>query len=125
MPCTLDAAATECDFALTKAELDPHNESPWIYLLGYAKEQVRSGAHGSSDLIARMVQESKRLRETVADTTCAPCDSTRIELLDLAGGEEQREEAAALANQLGTVDDTIRSKFWARRERQLKAGQDS
>ena len=123
VPCTPDAAAQECEYALSKAELDPHNESPWIYLLGYVKEQVRSGADGSSELVARMVQESKRLRNTVADTTCAFCDSTRIELLDMAGGEEERKEAAALANQLGTVDDTIRAKFWARREGQLKAVQ--
>ena len=123
VPCAPDAAAQECDYALTKAEIDPHNESPWIYLLGYIKEQVRSEADGNSDLVARMVQESKRLRETVADTTCACCDSTRIELLDMVGGEEARNEAAALANQLGTVDDTIRAKFWARREGQLKAAQ--
>ena len=123
LPCTPDAAAQECDYALSKAEFDPHNESPWIYLLGYAKEQIRSEADGSSELIIRMIRESKRLRDTVADTTCACCDSTRIELLDMAGGEEERKEAAALANQLGAVDDTIRAKFWARREDQLKAVQ--
>ena len=120
MPCTSEDAAKECDYALSKAAMDPHNESPWIYLLGYVKEQIRSGVDGSDELARRMVQESKRLRDTVADTACPCCDSARIELLDIVGGEEQRKEAAELAHRLGAVDDTIRSKFWARREGQLK-----
>ena len=99
--------------------MDPHNESPWIYLLGYVKEQIRSGVDGSDELARRMVQESERLRDTV-NTACPSCDSARIELLDIVGGEEERKQAAELAHRLGTVDDTIRTKFWARREGQLK-----
>lgn len=119
MPCTSDDAAKECDYALAKAAMDPHNESPWIYLLGYVKEQIRSGVDGSYELARRMVQESERLRDTV-NTACPSCDSARIELLDIAGGEEEWKQAAELAHRLGTLDDTIRTKFWARREGQLK-----
>ena len=143
VPLSPDDALLECKYALSKAELDPHNESPWIYLVGLVKEQVRSktdndvdAAKKKKELVVSMLAEAERIRKDiiVPDVACPNADSARIELLDVLSSligdaedgrdgvkeeEEARAKAAALAHKLGTLDDTIRRKYWARREVQL------
>ena len=140
LPGDAELAREEAAYALSACALDPHNESPWRYLIGIVKEQHRMAARGSSSaaaaaaagqLVRYAIEDGRAARLSLADGggggACPTGDAALVDLLDLAGdgglqgeGGKWWEEAAGLAHSLGTRDDKIRRKYWSMRERTLR-----
>lgn len=136
-PLSLTQAHTEAQYAIDGATLDPYNESPWRYLIGVLREQIKansnsssSNSHGKSEQVVSLLDEfySKSLDlNKVLDTAgrdpngCSNMVAARIDILELKGDRNSRVAAAGLAHGLACEHDTIRQKYWLMREQELTA----
>ena len=144
----LAVAREEVRYALSGAGVDPHNESPWRYLLGVVLEQVRwarregdaEEATARRDLLRDAIARTRDLRRSLEEGTAGedgvppaaavaavPCVSLTSALVDLLealadddDGDGGLAEAEGLCAELARADP-VRRKYWRRRGREAAA----
>lgn len=121
-PLTLDQCRKEADFALDGAKIDPYNESPFRYLIGIIREQTSTN---SIELAAEYYTKVEAMRKVLEDAKrdpegCVNWTSARIDLLEAMSDKQSLKKAVSLAEGMAHQYDTIRTKYWKLRQRQLQ-----
>jgi len=116
----------EAEYALRVAEMDPYNESPWRYLIGVLKEQIKCSRDSTENVIEENEQKIVQVREELGKNTvdpyeCSNLTSAHIDLLEIKSDCDSLLRAADLANGLATKYDIIRTKYWLRREEKFRS----
>eukprot|EP00586_Coscinodiscus_wailesii_P008772 CAMPEP_0172524178 /NCGR_PEP_ID=MMETSP1066-20121228/294051_1 /TAXON_ID=671091 /ORGANISM="Coscinodiscus wailesii, Strain CCMP2513" /LENGTH=222 /DNA_ID=CAMNT_0013307293 /DNA_START=556 /DNA_END=1224 /DNA_ORIENTATION=- len=118
----------EAEYALEGANVDPHNESPWRYLIGLFKEQniMLKKAEGETRLIDEYLAKMEGVKLKLAEKDnnpdgCYNLTSAYIDLLQMKGDCNSLIQAADLAHGLSTLHDQIRAKYWIKREGELRS----
>lgn len=113
----------EADYALSKAQVDPYNESPWRYLIAVLKEHIKSfndDDDKSKKVVALITEfESKVLavKQVLIEANkdpevCPNLTSALIDLLEWKGDKS--------LVRIGQEYDAIREKYWKFRCGQLQ-----
>ena len=97
---TLDTAKKEADYAIQGANLDPYNESPWRYLIGVLKEQIKSSTDDTSkkalldDYDQKICGEAREVIQKAGKDPDACCSlvSARIDILEFKGDAASAEK---------------------------------
>mmetsp|Transcript_31900 Transcript_31900/g.95511 ORF Transcript_31900/g.95511 Transcript_31900/m.95511 type:complete len:213 (-) Transcript_31900:128-766(-) len=130
VPLDADGALSECQYALKAAALDPHNESPWRYLIGLVKEQDKvDGGRVLADLVElcqreivtmknRLEKDNKGMTKPVA---CPNMLAAYADILEMQKSKRSLVEASAIVHCLAVEHDIIRRKYWLMKEKQLQA----
>jgi protein farnesyltransferase/geranylgeranyltransferase type-1 subunit alpha len=96
----LEVAQRECDFSIEQGvTLDPYNESPWRYLIGVLKEQLRLNTDLSPEESSQLMEcyntKVEGLRVALEEEggnpnpdSCTHWTSARIDLLELKGDKD-------------------------------------
>lgn len=116
-PLTLETAKDEADFAIEAgATKDPHNESPWRYLVGILREQQRQQADPT--LMREYEEKTSNLRELVTKDgrdpdSCANLTSARIDLLEMIADKASLEKVRFyLVTRLSPVHRRIFNSYY-------------
>jgi len=130
VPLSLENAIVEIDYSLEAATIDPYNESPWRYLIALLREQ-RNGTkvdvnNNNNDEFGKLLVKCEdkicALKSTMDEiSACACLIAAYIDVLEMKNDSDSFEKAACLAQELGTVHDTIRRRYWLMRQKKLKA----
>jgi len=132
---SLEKAKEEASYALSGAEVDPFNESPWRYLIGVLMEQWRLALRGGdtediakiTDLIREnivQIREMKQFSEEQPPSEDRPSGSNAslsalVDLLEIFTDEKELlTEAEALLGEL-VLEDPVRRKYWRRRQNKI------
>jgi len=132
---SLEDVQKEITYAMQCAEVDPFNESPWRYVIGFLEECKKySGSEGNDvmeaadvkSLINSCEQEITKMRGNLGSTeydvdSCVHLTSAKIDILEMKGDDISLEQAANLAKDLETEHDLIRKKYWKLREKEIRS----
>lgn len=124
-------AATEMEYALLSAALDPYNESPWRYYLAVLKEQLYSleDAAVVTTLLTNanhnvaMLDASLHNNRDGTKILSIYLTSAMVDISEWKGDAESLQEAVALSEELAKNLDVIRQKYWTYRVRELRNAQ--
>ena len=113
-----EQAAMEATYTIIQCQLDPYNESPWRYLIAILKEApgLVEEYHTKAVELKSILTSAERDPEG-----CVSLNSARIDMLEMMNTKESLESAAVLAKSLGQIHDTIRSKYWFLKVKELEA----
>ena len=108
------------------AEIDPHNESPWRYLIGIIKEQIHVSQSLDFSISEKIVSYEEQIEKIIDDlkvkdidpNTCINMVSAQIDILQMKGDKESLNKGVLMAKILQD-EDTIRSKYWTMRQEEL------
>ena len=132
----MEKAEEETSYALSGAAVDPHNESPWRYLVGILMEQWRGAQRGGNaehearaeellrDYIAK-IREMKQSWEEQPESSDSPvvvCTnllSALVDLLEIFSAEKELLEEAVAHLGVLAVEDPVRRKYWRKREQKI------
>jgi len=89
----LETAKKEADYAIQGANLDPYNESPWRYLIGVLKEQIKSSTDATSknalldEYDQKICEEAREVIQKAGKDpdACSSLVSARIDVLEFKG----------------------------------------
>jgi protein farnesyltransferase/geranylgeranyltransferase type-1 subunit alpha len=127
-PFSLAQAESEVQFAIEKAKVDPYNESPWKYFIAIIKEQSRRIGNTEEfpaflALCEKAIEETKVSFEEASKKDGMECThllSAYVDILEIKGGEDCRENALGFMHALETRYDPIRKKYWKLRAEKLQ-----
>ena len=113
-------------YAMKGAEIDPHNESPWRYLIGIIKEQIHVSQSLDFSISEKIVSYEEQIEKIIDDlkvkdidpNTCINMVSAQIDILQMKGDKESLSKGVMMAKILQD-EDTIRSKYWTMRQEEL------
>jgi len=133
---SLEKAEEEASYALSGANVDPFNESPWRYLIGVLMEQWRWAQRGgnaedvakSSHLLRDCIAKIREMKQSwdeqsrSEDPSTGPCVSLLSALVDLlvifTDEKDFLAEAKDLLGEL-ELEDPVRRKYWRKREKEI------
>lgn len=127
---SLVAARKEVQFSISKALLDPYNESAWRYFVALVKEQRQAMGKTSSEFIDFLISCEDNLTDTKKTfeeqskkdgMECIHLIAAYIDILDMKGDEHSISKAREFAEELGNRYDTVRRKYWMLRCKQLQS----
>jgi hypothetical protein len=94
----LEDAKKEADYAIQGARLDPYNESPWRYLIGILKEQIKV-TEDKMALLNEYERKAYGLREELEQAgtesdSCTNLTSAWIDILEFKGDPSSLEKVS-------------------------------
>lgn len=127
----LELAQREVEYALEAAEKDPWNESPWSYFMGIVREQTCGDRKNDVEAkevflsfcetqVNTILQNFQTTSNNEEGVECPNIISATIDLLEIRDDLESLTRAAQLSNELATVHDKIRLKYWLYREKEFR-----
>lgn len=123
-------AMLECQYTLQAAALDPHNESPWRYLIGVVKEQEKLDGGGTipglvdfcqKEIVGMRTRQEESQEATAKPVVCPNLLAAHADILEMMGTGESLTEARRIVHNLAVEHDTIRRKYWLMKEHQLES----
>lgn len=135
---SLEKAKEEASYALSGANVDPFNESPWRYLIGMLMEQWRSAQRGGtaediekiSDLISDCITNIEYMKKTleakqkvspdkVPSGSCVSLLSALVDLLEIF--KDRKDFLLEASRYCGELieEDPVRRKYWRKREKEI------
>ena len=133
---SVEKAEEETSYALSGAAVDPHNESPWRYLVGILMEQWRGAQRGGNaehearseellrDCIAKIreMKQSWEEQQESSDSPVVVCTnllSALVDLLEIFSEEKELLEEAVAHLGVLAFEDPVRRKYWRKREQKI------
>ena len=117
------ASDEEAEYALQQATLDPHNESPWRYLVAIVKERIKTLSSETDRILTLERYEAKAtaVQPDISNTdedAAVPLWAAITDLAELRGDSGRVKE---LTDRLVELDP-IRQKYWRWRGQQAQGG---
>jgi hypothetical protein len=106
-PISEELARKEMDYAIESgAKIDPYNESPWRYMIGIMKEQIK--VKPNPVLIDEFLKKTTDTQSVVSDAghdpdKCSNLVSARIDLLEMKGDSSSLEAVSSDDNKVAIV----------------------
>lgn len=128
-PIRLEVAREEIKFSISKACLDPYNESAWRYFVAFVKEQLQAIGKTSEfteflESCQDAITDTKKIFEEESKKDgmeCIHMIAAYIDILEMKGDAKSLSNAQKLAEELGDRYDTVRRTYWMLRSKQLKS----
>jgi protein farnesyltransferase/geranylgeranyltransferase type-1 subunit alpha len=128
-PIPLEVAREEIKFSISKACLDPYNESAWRYFVAFVKEQLQAIGKTSEfteflESCQDAITDTKKIFEEESKKDgmeCIHMIAAYIDILEMKGDAQSLSNAQKLAEELGDRYDTVRRTYWMLRSKQLKS----
>merc|ERR1712232_600510 len=113
---SLENAQSGISYAISKAAIDPYNESPWRYFIAIVKEQLRliGGKVQFETFLeeceSKVLQTKRDFEESMGKdgNECTHLVSAYIDILEIKGDEKSCDIALGLCRELGSRYDPVR-----------------
>ena len=123
----------EVQYAMDKIAMDVYNDAAWRYLLGLLSEQIqlcqsenssKNGNDFAHTLLGEVENEISRMSTSLQEFGVENPDEKCVQLMaahvDLLVWKGDVQAAALLCDDLGTLYDATRCKYWALRARECR-----
>ncbi len=135
----MEKAKIEISYAISKAAIDPYNESPWRYFIAIIREQLKkltnndrssstTSTSSTSSFHSFLLECETKVLKTKEEfensynkdgKECTHLLSAYIDILEMKGDEESCKIASDLCLDLALRYDTVRKKYWNMRSHRL------